>query len=348
MADTDKPTREDKFFGVTTEIVGPDGKVNPDLVAQDDPEDDIEIEIVDDRPEEDQRPPRNPDEPLPGEEGDDDDLADYGERVEKRIKKLTYEFHEQRRQREARERELEEMAEASRRIKAERDALADLVRRTQGKYVENGKQYGEKALEQAKAKYRNAIEMGDPDEIVKAQDELDEARRLSERAASDVQNLTNEWYKDQRKTWQEQEAERKKNQPARDPIADAIPQPSNRAAEWGKKNPWFGKNTELTGLAFGIHEDLVKQGVDPESEDYYKALDSRMSKYLPTDDTVDNDEQPRRRNAPANIVAPATRTSSGKKSKIRLTQSEKEVADRLGVSYKAYAAQKMKEQNRNG
>ncbi len=89
---------EDKFFGVRTTIVKSSAE-NPETKDSD-----IEIDIVDDRPVEDRRPPKVE---VSGEE-DDDELTGYSEKVQKRINKLRYEQNEERRQREAAERMREE------------------------------------------------------------------------------------------------------------------------------------------------------------------------------------------------------------------------------------------------
>ena len=82
-------SQEEKFFGVKTRI----GKKAKD---QEEPQSDIELEVVDDRPEEDRRPAKKVESKN---SNDDDELENYSEKVQKRINKLRYEQHEERRQR---------------------------------------------------------------------------------------------------------------------------------------------------------------------------------------------------------------------------------------------------------
>lgn len=70
-------------------------------------EEDLDIEVVDDTPQEDRRPPRDETrEAAP--QNEEDELKNYSEGTRKRIKRLKYEFHEERRQRERADREKQE------------------------------------------------------------------------------------------------------------------------------------------------------------------------------------------------------------------------------------------------
>jgi hypothetical protein len=84
----------------------------------------------------------------------------------------------------------------------------------------------------------------------------------------------------------------------------------------------------MTSFALGLHQKLVKQGVDPRSDDYYERINSRMREVFP-----DQFKQRRR----SNVVAPATRSTAPRK--IVLTSSQVAIAKRLGVPLEAYAKQ---------
>jgi hypothetical protein len=94
----------------------------------------------------------------------------------------------------------------------------------------------------------------------------------------------------------------------------------------------------MTSFALGLHQKLVKQGVNPQSDDYYEKINSRMRQLFPeqfTDESNDLEtEEPRRK---ANVVAPATRSVAPKK--ITLTRTQVALAKKLGVSLKDYAEQ---------
>ena len=127
-------------------------------------------------------------------------------------------------------------------------------------------------------------------------------------------------------------------------------QPDGKAMEWQDRNPWFGTDKELTSFAYGVHEKLVvDEGIDPESEQYYELIDSRMKEVFPTqfgsDDqrtssTMVVDTAPPRKKS---VVASASRSSGAKSRTVRLTETQVRLAKRLGLTPQQYAAQVMKE-----
>ena len=126
-------------------------------------------------------------------------------------------------------------------------------------------------------------------------------------------------------------------QPALDPKAEA----------WKEKNPWFGTDEEMTALALGLHEKLVRSGVDPRSDDYYDRVNATMRKRFPEafEDAEEERTQTREaekptRTKPANVVAPVTRSSAPRQ--IRLTPTQVALAKKLGLSNEQYARELMK------
>jgi hypothetical protein len=127
-------------------------------------------------------------------------------------------------------------------------------------------------------------------------------------------------------------------------------QPDAKAMEWQERNPWFGVDKEMTSFAYGVHEKLVgDEGIDPESEEYYELIDSRMKEVFPTqfgsssqrtNNTMVVDTAPRRKKS---VVASASRNSGAKPRTVRLTETQVRLAKRLGLSPQQYAAQLMKE-----
>ena len=110
-----------------------------------------------------------------------------------------------------------------------------------------------------------------------------------------------------------------------------------RANEWAKTNTWFGSDDEMTSLALGLHNKLVKEGMNPQSDDYYDAIDARMQQLFP--EQFGEVDKPDRKTSKrqANVVAPATRSTSPKK--VTLTRTQVDLAKRLGVDLKDYAKQ---------
>jgi len=109
------------------------------------------------------------------------------------------------------------------------------------------------------------------------------------------------------------------------------------------QNEWFGKDEEMTSLAYGIHSSLVSSGIDPKSDDYYNKIDQRMRQVFP--DRFENEmagEEPVASSRTSTVVAPAGRNSN-KPRKVQLTSTQVALAKRLGLTPEQYAKQLLKE-----
>jgi hypothetical protein len=174
--------------------------------------------------------------------------------------------------------------------------------------------------EQVKSNLKNAIQNNDADKIMEANDLL--ARLSVEKEKARI-------LQDKKK----EEQETKKTQPETTEQPQPQPQPQKRepspkATSWADKNTWFGKDKVLTNAAYGIHEDLVAQGFDPESDDYYNEIDFKMREYFPN-----KFEQEKR---PTQTVASAGRKQEGRRT-VKLTRSQVAIAKKLGVPLEEYA-----------
>ena len=182
--DFQETSSDDKFFGVKHTIGTP---IDEPTTSE---PDDFELEIVDDRPEEDRRPPKVE---ATSEESDDEELSGYSERVQKRINKLRYEQNEERRQREAAEKMREEAVVVAQTLAAKNKEYESLISRGESALVGQIKQKAQIALESAKTSYKKAYEEGDSESVVSAnerlmmaQAELREAEKESREVADDL------------------------------------------------------------------------------------------------------------------------------------------------------------------
>ena len=139
-------------------------------------EEDMEIEVVDDRPMEDRVPPRAEEEPSLSDDDTDDEAAEYSERVQKRIKKLKYDYHEERRAKESADREREEAVGFAQRVYQENQNLRNTLAQGEGVLLEQTKGRAEADVARAKKEYKDAFESGDPDAITEAQVNLTNAQ----------------------------------------------------------------------------------------------------------------------------------------------------------------------------
>ena len=179
-------------------------------------------------------------------------------------------------------------------------------------------------------KRRWTYEAGDPEALLAAQEQLTAVQNEKFRVDS---------YRPQ------QRAQQPAPQPQYQQPAPKPPQVDQKALEWGKNNDWFEKDPEMTGYAYGLHEKLVKQGIDPRSDQYYEEIDKSVRRVFPDkfDDGSTEEEAPQRQNG--SVVAAPSRTT--KKSRIvRLSSTQASLAKRLGLTNQQYAAQVMKDANK--
>lgn len=293
--------------------------------------DNFDLEIEDDTPPEDRGR-----EPLPKEvveELEKDELTDYSDRVKQRMAQLKKVWHDERRAKEAAAREREEALRYAQQIASENKRLKTTLSSGEESYIQTISGALQQQLEVAKQEYRAAYDAGDTDKIIDAQTRMNDAQlRLSQVQSYQPQfkNAVQE---------QENDVYIAQNQQA--------PRPDRKALAWQDKNSWFGKDEEMTSLALGLHEKLVRNGVDPTSDDYYRRIDSTMQKRFPEyfgDETLDEDNSSQRAK-PSTVVAPATRSTAPKK--VRITSSAAAIAKKLGITPQQYAEEFLKLENNN-
>jgi hypothetical protein len=294
----------------------------------------LEVDIVDDTPEEDRG--RIPPEAR-SEEDHEQELTSVSQNVQKRIKKLKYDFHEERRSKEASSRMRDEAVVYAQKLHKENEKLRELVNRGEQVLVDEVKSRTEKELEAARLQLKRAHEEGDPDSMVSAQELLAKAAYDSQKAQEYIPAPAPE----KAPEYQPRQA-----------------QPDAKAAKWARENPWFRTDKEMTAVALAVHEDLVTQGVDTKSDNYYQAIDNRVRERFPEkfggdDQEVEISDDPalrsdENRRKPSTVVAPARRTTGAKPRKVQLTKTQVALAKRLGISPESYAKQLLKLENQNG
>lgn len=300
--------------------------MNANAQTQIEDDEDFEVEIVDDTPEQDRDKARRPDGAEP-ELPEDDEIASYSESVQKRIKKLKYEFHEERRAKEEAARLRDEAINFAQKEREEKVRLQRMLEEGEGVLVGQAKQRLTVQLEKAKSDFKSAYEMGDADAMAEAQTKLMELKNEEYRLNS---------YKPPQRT---------PVQPQPAPQRPAVQQPSGKAKEWADKNSWFMRqgDEDITALAMGTHEKLVRSGVAPDTDQYYAQIDAAVRRAFPERFAEASEEvKPQRRQA-GNVVAPAGRTSNQTPRKVVLTSTQVALAKRLGLTPQQYAAQILKD-----
>ena len=127
------------------------------------------------------------------------------------------------------------------------------------------------------------------------------------------------------------------SQPEQD---ESAPPPDAKARAWKEKNDWFGSDDEKTSFALGVHQKLVKSGVEPSSDEYYSKLNKRIAEVFPDKEKVEDVYDQRT----STVVAPVQR--SPKSRKVVLTQTQVSLARRLGITPEQYARELVKTQER--
>lgn len=311
-------------FKFPDELDGDDGKdvnVTPVETPVKNAKPEVEVEVEDDTPPEDRgrRPMAEP-----PEEVTDDELSSYDEKVQARIKKFTRGYHDERRAKEEALREREAAEQFARQVYEENKRLQHQLAAGSQQYVEQARSVAEIELESAKKKYKEAYEAGDPDLLAEAQAEISRATLKLDKAEN-MQPL--------------QMQEKEVHIPQSSPPANNL---SERDREWLAENTWFGTDDEMTSTALGLHRKLVKEYGEQfvGTSKYYQQVDAVMRRRYPeqfgSNNTPDeDDEPPRRAQKPANVVAPATRSTPPDRVKLKASQAS--IAKRLGVPLELYA-----------
>ena len=285
-------------------------------------EGEAEVEVVDDTPPEDRgRKPMK----EPPSEVTEEELEQYSESVKKRIQHFSKGYHEERRAKEAALREREEAIRLAQTLVEENKKLQGSVGQNQQALLEQAKKVASTEVEEAKRKLKEAHEAFDTDAVVEAQEALTAAKIRAERINS---------FRPPVAAPQETVVQPAQAQPEPAVQVDA------KARAWQEANPWFGQNRKMTALALAVHQDLVEKGVSTTSDEYYEQINAQVRDVFPSAFTS---EKPVKK---SNVVAPATRSTAPKK--IVLTQTQVNLAKRLGVPLELYArqvAEEMRKQN---
>ena len=249
---------------------------------------------------------------------DKDELKEYSEGVQKRIAKLTRKMREAERQR-------EEAITFANSMKANADRLEKKMSTLDKSYVKEFESRVTTNMDAARQALRVAIEAGDVDGQVKAQEQM-------ARLAQDASRLGA--LKDISETAPTQEVE----QPAYQQPRRAVNDP--KAEEWAAKNTWFGSDSAMTHTALDLHKVLVEEeGYDPKSDEYYEEVEKRIRLEFPHKFDKMEDTSTERTKPVQNVASAKRSASTGRKKTVKLTPSQVAIAKRLGVPLEDYAKQ---------
>ena len=265
--------------------------LNPaeELVQIDDtgPEVDVEIEETQNSTFEAQPVKENILEAMPEEKVEEkveDEHEEYSKGVQKRIGKLTAKLREAERREQA-------ATQYAQNVHKENSTLKLQKQNTDGNYILSEANRITAETEATKTLLQKANEEQNIDAQVDAQQKLASLAVEAQRVQALNQRRTQQPVQEQQEfVQQEQEAPMK---------------PDPRAEAWAEGNSWFGDDRAMTMTSFAIHEDLLNEGFDATSDEYYSEIDKRIRDEFPHK-FGETSQQSR----PAQAVAPAKRSSN--------------------------------------
>jgi hypothetical protein len=282
-----------------------------DIPTEGDP---VDIELKEDKSPKEQETEQKPEVEVKT-DSDKEELDEYSEKVKTRINKLTGKLRETERRENASFDYAKRVAEENKKLKGRLNTLDN-------SYIDEYKARTEAETIGAKAELQKAIEAGDVDAQVNAQEVLSKLAVDNQRVLATTQAKEQKIQGDQQQVQQ--------------PTVTPPKKPDPKAEAWAEKNSWFGTDETMTYASFGLHRKLVEQeGFNPNSDEYYTEIDKRIRQEFPHKFDGGNGST-----KPVQSVASAGRSTttktSGRKT-VRLSPSQVHIAKRLGVPLEEYA-----------
>jgi len=245
-----------------------------------------------------------------------EELEEYSDKVKKRIDKLTGKLREAERREQASFQYAKRVADENKKLKAKSNSLDQ-------SYIQEFEARTQIETKKAEQDLQSAIQAGDAEAQVAAQ------KAIARLSIDNERLMATKEAKENKKEDQEDDV----TQPPQDTPRKIDP----KAEAWAEKNPWFGKDEAMTYASFGIHKNLVEEKqMNPNSDEYYAAVDKRMREEFPHKFGVESSESTRPVQPVASAGRSTTQSTSGRKT-VRLSPSQVHIAKRLGVPLEEYA-----------
>ena len=252
-------------------------------------------------------------EEAPKQEGKEEELEEYSQSVKRRIDKLT------RKMREAERRE-QAAIEYAKKVQEENKNLNVMSQVTSKERVASDEQSLQSTEQLLKTAYTQAVNDGDAEKQMEAQQKIAQLAIEKERLSLRKRKVEQQEIKKERPVEEPWD-----NQPKAQPQA----QPDPKAQDWAEDNKWFGTDKAMTYTAMSFHDELLNEGFDASSEEYYTEIDRRIRKEFPH--KFEDQSKPKQK------VASATRTTATGRRTVKLTPSQVAIAKKLGVPLEEYA-----------
>jgi len=282
----------------------------------------VDVEINETSTEETSQPVETKEEPQ-----SESEHEEYSSGVKKRINDLTKKWREEERQKEA----ALQFAESA---KKKNDELEKKVSSLDDSYIEEVAQRVDATELALKRALTEAHQKQDFEAVAEAQAKLAENAVHKQRVVSAKSKK------------QAEPVEQNVTQEAPPQVQQQVqqtPQPSEKALQWAQRNQWFGqgegKDQAMTYATWGIHTTLVNEGMNPESDEYYNEIDTRLKGYFPDKIGQTNSNSNITSNKVVQTVAGANSRVGNKTGRrtVKLTPSQVAIAKKLGVPLDEYA-----------
>lgn len=249
--------------------------------------------------------------------------------AQKRIRQLV-------KQKKEREAEIESLLAQQKEMQTKLQQREEEYKNLLSNNVESNERQVTERLELARSAYRQAVESGDADNILKAQESLNTAQQ-------DNYRLTE--FRQQADSFEPQKFEEQQQVQAAATVSDA----QRKATDWAAANEWFNKDRVMTAVALEIDNQVQEEGFDPSDDDYYQEINRRMAVQFPnkfgqaTKEVATETPVRQETSTPAQVVAGASHTPAPSSSKkVKLSQEDVRLAEKWGISLEQYAAEKLK------
>jgi len=242
------------------------------------------------------------------------DLDNYSKGVKKRINNLV-----------GRMREMERLYETTQK---ENEDLKKKYSSVGKGYVSEFEGRVTSSVEAAKSKLKKAIEDNDTEGQVAAQEQLAQAKADSVRLTNLKANQKRD--EEAQKAFQQQQAQMPQQEQPYQPV-------DYKAEDWAAKNTWFGTDKAMTATAMSYHDELLQEGFDPTSDEYYTEINSYIRSEFPHKFKQAQEEKKTETKQPVQTVASAVRKTKSGRRVVKLTPSQVAIAKRLNVPLEEYA-----------
>lgn len=236
----------------------------------------------------------------------EDEVSQMGPRAQKRIKQLVSKAHTL----EAEVSKWKQEAEAAKKYAA---AAAEKVKGTESTANQVFRDSLQEKLKASKAKWDAAYDAADKEAMFAAQSEM---------MATQVDLKALEaWQRNAETTPAPQKPQ---------PQTTKQQQIAPVTKQWMDNNPWFGRGENAdraaTALAVAISDDLMQEGFDPASQDFYEEVEKRLLAEMPRMANKLSGREPEPRKP---VVAGQSRNPSRR---VRLDEGTVRASQRLGAS----------------